>query len=105
MARGRIDQTAQCVSPCALGVRTSDGAVSQDDPAATRSVRRSFRGGGLVFKLRCAVILFLLCVCTTAASLSGKYRSWDKSTDAYFLTSEERAQWKSVHTDSEAEKF
>src|SRR5262249_35706429 len=54
---------------------------------------------------RCAVILFLLCVCTTAASLSGKYRSWDKSPDAYFLTSEERAQWKSVHTDSEAEKF
>jgi GWxTD domain-containing protein len=58
-----------------------------------------------VSRVRCAVTLFLLCVGAFAANLSEKYKSWDKSPDAYFLTSEERAQWKKVHTDAEAEKF
>lgn len=38
------------------------------------------------------------------ASLS-KYKDWDKSPDAYFLTSAERAEWKNVQTDEDAEKF
>ena len=56
-------------------------------------------------KLRGASILFLLFSTAAAASLSEKYRSWDKSPEAYFLTSEERAKWKNVKTDDEAEKF
>jgi GWxTD domain-containing protein len=56
-------------------------------------------------KLRGASILFLLFCTAAAATLSEKYRSWDKSPEAYFLTSEEKAKWKNVKTDDEAEKF
>ncbi len=60
-------------------------------------------------KLRCPAILFLLCFFgssgASASSLSEKYKSWDKSPDAYFLTPEERAQWKNVRADADAEKF
>jgi GWxTD domain-containing protein len=56
-------------------------------------------------KLRSASILFLLFSTAAAASLSEKYKSWDKSPEAYFLTSEEKAKWKNVKTDGEAEKF
>ncbi len=56
-------------------------------------------------KLRGSVILFLLFSTAAAASLSEKYRSWDKSPEAYFLTLEEKAQWKNVKTDGDAEKF
>lgn len=55
------------------------------------------------------LVIFLgviLCVGRLDASgLSKKYKNWDKSPDAYFLTSEEREQWKQVATDQEAEKF
>ncbi|HTD51790.1 MAG TPA: GWxTD domain-containing protein [Thermoanaerobaculia bacterium] len=56
-------------------------------------------------KLRIASILFLLFSTAAGATLSEKYKSWDKSPEAYFLTSEEKAKWKNVKTDNEAEKF
>lgn len=56
-------------------------------------------------KFRFAVLLFLVTACASAAGLSKTYKSWDKSPDAYFLTSAERTQWKAVQTDAEAEKF
>ena len=37
--------------------------------------------------------------------LSAKYKDWAKSPEAYFLTADERAQWKNVKTDAEAETF
>src|SRR5690348_16238085 len=40
-----------------------------------------------------------------AAGLSKKYKSWDKSPEAYFLTGAEKAQWKQVKTDAEAQSF
>jgi GWxTD domain-containing protein len=38
------------------------------------------------------------------ASLS-KYKDWDKGPEAYFLTPAERADWKNLQTDEDAEKF
>ena len=40
-----------------------------------------------------------------ADGLSRKYRTWDRSPGAYFLTRSERAQWKNVKTDDEAQNF
>jgi len=37
--------------------------------------------------------------------LSAKLRDWPKSPEAYFPTAEERSQWKSVKTDSDADAF
>ena len=34
-----------------------------------------------------------------------KYKDWDKSSDAYFLTPPERAEWKAIATDEDADKF
>ncbi|MEP6993783.1 MAG: GWxTD domain-containing protein [Acidobacteriota bacterium] len=34
-----------------------------------------------------------------------KYKDWDKSPEAYFLTPAERAEWKKVASDEDAEKF
>ncbi len=34
-----------------------------------------------------------------------KYKDWDRSPDAYFLTPAERTEWKALTTDAEAEKF
>lgn len=34
-----------------------------------------------------------------------KYKDWDKTPEAYFLTPAERAEWKKVSTDEDAEKF
>ena len=58
-----------------------------------------------MLKFRLAALLLLVAACASAATLSKTYKAWDKSPEAYFLTSEERAQWKNVHTDAEAEKF
>jgi len=54
---------------------------------------------------RLFVLLLLVPAALPADRLSTKYRSWDKSPEAYFLTSEERAQWKRVQADADAEKF
>jgi GWxTD domain-containing protein len=40
-----------------------------------------------------------------AGGLSKKYKSWEKSPEAYFLTPSERAQWKKIQTDADAQNF
>jgi hypothetical protein len=52
--------------------------------------------------LRLFVLLMLVPAALPAERLSTKYRSWDKSPEAYFLTSEERAQWKRIQADADA---
>lgn len=52
-----------------------------------------------------AALLVMLAAPLSAGSLSKKYRSWEKSPEAYFLTTDERAQWKKVQADADAEKF
>jgi GWxTD domain-containing protein len=39
------------------------------------------------------------------SGLSKKYKAWEKSPEAYFLTSSERDQWKKVKTDADAQNF
>lgn len=41
----------------------------------------------------------------SADGLSRAYKSWDRSPEAYFLTRAERAEWKKVKTDAEAQNF
>ena len=55
--------------------------------------------------LRLFVLLLLVPAALPAEHLSTKYRSWDKSPEASFLTSAERAQWKQVRVDADAERF
>src|SRR5512135_1680947 len=59
--------------------------------------------GGIVKKLFFAVAG--LALAASALAQLSKYKDWDKSPEAYFLTSAERADWKNVKTDDEAEKF
>lgn len=40
-----------------------------------------------------------------ADGLSKQYKKWDRSPEAYFLTNAERAEWKKVKTDQEAQNF
>ena len=44
-----------------------------------------------------------LAVCALAQLT--KYKDWDRSPEAYFLTPAERAEWKKLTADAEAEKF
>ncbi len=46
-----------------------------------------------------------LAIAASALAQLSKYKDWGKSPDAYFLTPAERAEWKQVKTDQEAEKF
>jgi GWxTD domain-containing protein len=46
-----------------------------------------------------------LAVAFSALASLSKYKDWDKSPEAYFLTTAERADWKNVQTDEDAEKF
>jgi GWxTD domain-containing protein len=55
--------------------------------------------------LRLSVFLLLVPAALWGDRLSAKYRSWDKSPEAYFLTAEERTQWKNIRADADAEKF
>jgi GWxTD domain-containing protein len=53
-------------------------------------------------------VLFALAGLALAASAVAelsKYKDWDRSPEAYFLTPAERTEWKKVTTDEEAEKF
>ena len=53
-------------------------------------------------------LLFALAGIVLAASALAeftKYKDWDKSPEAYFLTPAERAEWKNVVSDEDAEKF
>jgi GWxTD domain-containing protein len=56
-----------------------------------------------VKKLISVLAGFAIAACALA-ELS-KYKDWDKTPEAYFLTPEERAEWKKVATDEDAEKF
>jgi len=49
----------------------------------------------------------VLCFATVAAFAGGlsKYKGWDKTPQGYLMTASERAQWASVKTDDEADKF
>jgi GWxTD domain-containing protein len=49
--------------------------------------------------------LSLLIAAPLLAGLSKKYKGWEKSPEAYFLTREENAQWKKIKSDEDAEKF
>lgn len=40
-----------------------------------------------------------------ADGLSKQYKKWDRTPEAYFLTNAERAEWKKVKTDQEAQNF
>ena len=40
-----------------------------------------------------------------AGGLSKPYKNWDRSPEAYFLTRAERAQWKNLKTDQDAQNF
>jgi GWxTD domain-containing protein len=40
-----------------------------------------------------------------ADGLSRQYKKWDRTPEAYFLTNAERAEWKKVKTDQEAQNF
>ncbi|MFY9550216.1 MAG: GWxTD domain-containing protein, partial [Thermoanaerobaculia bacterium] len=46
-----------------------------------------------------------LAIAVSALAELTKYKDWDKSAEAYFLTPAERAEWKKVASDEEAEKF
>jgi GWxTD domain-containing protein len=59
--------------------------------------------GGVVKKL--LLTLAGLAVAFSAMASLSKYKDWDKGPEAYFLTSAERADWKNVQTDEDAEKF
>ncbi len=53
-------------------------------------------------------LLFALAGIVLAASALAeftKYKDWDKSPEAYFLTPAERAEWKAIASDEDADKF
>lgn len=52
-----------------------------------------------------SLALLLAASVVFADGLSKKYKTWDKSPEAYFLTNGERARWKQVRTDADAQNF
>ncbi len=46
-----------------------------------------------------------IALAASALAQLSKYKDWDKSPEAYFLTPAERTEWKNVKSDDEAEKF
>ncbi len=54
---------------------------------------------------RVFIALAGLAVAVAALADLSKYKDWDRSPEAYFLTPAERAEWKKVSTDEEADKF
>jgi GWxTD domain-containing protein len=46
-----------------------------------------------------------LAFAVSALAQLSKYKDWDKTPEAYFLTPAERTEWKNVKTDEEADKF
>lgn len=57
---------------------------------------------------KAAVILVSIAAIAPGAfadGLSKQYKKWDRTPEAYFLTRAERAQWKNVKTDAEAQNF
>ncbi len=57
---------------------------------------------------RTAILLALVMAAGSTAlagGLSKQYKNWDKTPESYFLTKAERAEWKKVKTDAEAQNF
>lgn len=56
---------------------------------------------------RVLALAAVLLLCTVAVSAQGltKYKEWEQSPEGYFLTPEEREQWRAVTTDEAAEQF
>jgi len=56
---------------------------------------------------RTALLLALVMAAPAAfgAGLSKQYKNWDSTPEAYFLTNAERAEWKKLKTDAEAQNF
>ena len=51
------------------------------------------------------LVLAGFAVAVSALAQLTKFKDWDKSAEAYFLTPAERAEWKNVTSDADAEKF
>ncbi len=49
-------------------------------------------------------VVLLLCAVSASAQLS-TFKGWEESPEGYFMTAEERASWKSVTSDADAQKF
>ncbi len=54
---------------------------------------------------RVFIALAGLALAVSALAQLTKYKDWDRSPEAYFLTPAERTEWKKLTTDAEAEKF
>lgn len=52
-----------------------------------------------------ALAILLAAPMLLADGLSKKYKNWDRTPEAYFLTRAERTQWKKVTTDADAQNF
>jgi GWxTD domain-containing protein len=52
-----------------------------------------------------ALAILLASPLLSADGLSRKHKTWDRTPEAYFLTRAERAEWKNVRTDPEAQNF
>ena len=59
-------------------------------------------GGARMKKL---IAVLMLVATPLVAGMSKKYKNWDKSPEAYYLTHDEKAEWKKVKTDEAAESF
>jgi GWxTD domain-containing protein len=68
---------------------------------------QSTQSKGASMKTRHLIGVAILCFATVAATAGGlsKYKGWDKTPQGYLMTAAERAQWASVKTDDEADKF
>jgi GWxTD domain-containing protein len=63
--------------------------------------------GGTIVKRTAALALTIAAFASGAFAdgLSKPFKKWDRSPEAYFLTNAERAEWKKVKTDQEAQNF
>jgi GWxTD domain-containing protein len=65
-----------------------------------------FQGGTIVKKIAALALTFAAFSSGAFADgLSKQYKRWDRTPEAYFLTNTERAEWKKVKTDQEAQNF
>ena len=55
--------------------------------------------------LRALGVVVVACPLAFAGGLSKRYKNWDKTPEAYFLTNAEKAQWRQVGTDADAQSF
>jgi GWxTD domain-containing protein len=55
--------------------------------------------------LRLGILALLAASSLTAGGLSPQFKDWAKSPEAYFLTAEEKTQWKNIKDDGQAREF